>query len=304
MIRNSVSAIPAAPFRSARMHRIMALALGLVLLPQVTLAGASRIVAAGGVVSEIVHALGRTDLLAGVDTTSLYPVDLLKSKPNVGYVRALSAEGVLSLKPDLVLAVEAAGPPDALKLIAAAGIRIATIPEDLTEAGVTRRIRAVGAAIDEGAAAEALAREVETRFAALGKARAALGPKKRVLFVLSLQNGRVMVGGRDTSADAIIALAGGINAADRVAGFKPLSDEGLIAAAPDVVVMMKRGPVSAEPEEVFTLPAFSALPAAKTRALVVVDGLYLLGFGPRTPDAAQDLMAAIYRPAGTTGQKP
>jgi iron complex transport system substrate-binding protein len=303
MIRNSISAIPAAPFRLAR-PAAAALALGLAVLPQVAMAGASRIVAAGGVVSEIVHALGRTELLAGVDTTSLYPADLLKSKPNVGYVRALSAEGVLSLKPDLLLAVEAAGPPDALKLIAAAGIRIATIPEDLTETGVARRIRAVGAAIEEGPAAETLARDVETRFAALQSARTALGPKKRVLFVLSLQNGRVMVGGRDTSADAIITLAGGINAAGNVAGFKPLSDEGLIVAAPDVIVMMKRGPDSAKPDEVFTLPAFSAVPAAKTRALVVMDGLYLLGFGPRTPDAARDLMTAIYNPGGAAGPKP
>ena len=100
--------------------------------------------------------------------------------------------------------------------------------------------------------------------------------------------------GRGSSADAIIAEAGAVNAASAVDGFKPVTDEGIIAAAPDVVLMMARGNHAANPAEVFALPAFSATPAATQKALVTMDGLYLLGFGPRTPQAARDLMAAVY----------
>ncbi|MGQ3357118.1 MAG: heme/hemin ABC transporter substrate-binding protein [Phreatobacter sp.] len=253
-----------------------------------------RIVAAGGVITEILYALGRQDLLVGVDSTSLFPAEAMREKASVGYVRALSAEGVLSLRPTDLLAVEGAGPPDTVKLIAEAGVRVERISEDTSEAGVAARIRAIGRFADAADRAEALAGKVEAGFAALKQQRDALAARKRVLFVLSLQNGRVMVGGARSSADAIIRLAGAVNAADTVEGYKPLTDEGLIAAAPDVVLMMKHNEHAASPEQVFGQPALSATPAARTRSLVAMDGLYLLGFGPRTPDAARDLMAAVY----------
>ncbi len=154
-----------------------------------------RVVAAGGVITEIVYALGRQDLLVGVDTTSQFPAAALKDKAQVGYVRALSPEGVLSLRPTDLLAVEGAGPPDALKLIAEAGVRVERVAEDTSEGGVTTRIRTIGRFVGAEAEANALAGQVESRFAALKARRDALAARKRVLFVLSLQNGRVMVGG-------------------------------------------------------------------------------------------------------------
>lgn len=252
-----------------------------------------RIVAAGGVVTEILYAIGQEGLLVGVDATSLHPPQAMRDKPNVGYFRALSVEGVLSLRPTHVLATEGAGPPDALKLIAEAGVRVERLPEDLTPKGVTDRIRRIGAFAGAQDRAEALAAEVEGRFAALARQPAA-APRKRVLFVLSLQNGRALVGGRKTAADAMIALAGATNAAEAVEGYKPLTDEGIISAAPDAILMMSHTNHAAAADEVFSRAAFAATPAARTRALVVMDGLYLLGFGPRTPDAARDLMTAVY----------
>lgn len=263
---------------------------------------AQRLVAAGGVITEILYALGRESLIVGVDTTSLHPPQAMREKANVGYVRALSAEGVLSLRPTAVIAVEGAGPPDTLKLIAEAGVRVERLSEDTSETGVVGRIRTIGRLVDAEASAEELAAGVESRFAVLKREREALPARKRVLFVLSLQNGRATVGGRGSSADAIIAHAGAINAAGAVEGYKPLTDEGIIAAAPDVILMMKRGDHAAAPGEVFALPAFSATPAAARQALVTMDGLYLLGFGPRTPEAARDLMAAIYGSAAGSGR--
>ena len=257
-----------------------------------------RIVAAGGVITEILYALGRQDLIVGVDTTSLHPAEALREKPNVGYVRALSAEGVLSLKPTAMLAIEGAGPPDTVKLIAEAGVKVERISEDLSELGVVGRIRLIGRLAGAEAKAEELASAVERDFAALRREREGLTQKKRVLFVLSLQNGRVIVGGRNSGAGAIIDYAGAVNAAEAVEGYKPVTDEGIIQAAPDVVLMMTRGNHASAPAEVFSLAAFSATPAAKTQSLVAMDGLYLLGFGPRTPKAAHDLMAAVYGPRG------
>ncbi|MGU9982271.1 hemin ABC transporter substrate-binding protein [Phreatobacter sp. HK31-P] len=255
-----------------------------------------RIVAAGGVITEILYALGQQDLLVGVDTTSLHPPAAMQEKANVGYVRALSAEGVLSLKPTDLLAVEGAGPPDTIKLIAEAGVRVQRVSEDTSETGVVTRIRAIGGFAGATARAESLAARLEADFATLGRQRETIARRKRVLFVLSLQNGRVMVGGAKSSADSIIQLAGAVNAVSAVEGYKPLTDEGLIAAAPDVVLMMNHNSHAASPDQVFAQPALSATPAARRRALIAMDALYLLGFGPRTPDAARELMAAVYGP--------
>lgn len=254
-----------------------------------------RVVAAGGAITEIAYALGAADRLVGVDATSLFPAEALATKPNVGYFRALSAEGILALKPDLVLAVEGAGPPDVLRLVAEAAIPIRKVSNDHSEAGVAARIREIGAALDERERAERLVRQVEANFTRLAAERGAVAAPARVMFVLSMQNGRVMVGGRNTAADAVIRLAGGVNAAGAVEGYKPISDEGIVAARPDIVVTMQQGDLAITPEALFGHPAFALVPAARQRALVTMDGLYLLAFGPRTPDAARDLMSAIAR---------
>ncbi len=286
------------PSRLLSRRSLLAATAALPLAPGAPRAAERRMVAAGGVITEIVYALGRQDLLVGVDTTSLFPAAALKDKAQVGYVRALSPEGVLSLRPTDLLAVEGAGPPDALKVIAEAGVRVERVGEDTSEAGVAGRIRAIGRFVGAEGEANTLAARVEEGFAGLKRRREAVAARKRVLFVLSLQNGRVMVGGAKSSADAIIRYAGAVNAADSVEGFKPLTDEGLIAAAPDAILMMSHNDHAASPDQVFGIPSLSATPAAKTRSLIAMDGLYLLGFGPRTPDAAGDLMTALYGKAG------
>jgi iron complex transport system substrate-binding protein len=252
-----------------------------------------RIVSIGGAVTEILYRLGHESEIVGVDTTSQYPAEALTTKPNVGYVRALGAEGILSLDPTLVIATEGAGPPDALRLVEQAGVPVIRVGDEPNQAGILRRIREIARAVEEGERGEALAREVEGGFARLAENRARVAQPVRALFVLSLQNGRPLVGGRGTTADAMLALAGAVNAASTLEGWKPLSDEGVIAAAPEAIVMMNRGP-GGDAQDPFALPAFSATPAGGAHRLVVMDGLYLLGFGPRAPLAAQDLMVALH----------
>lgn len=305
MSGTSTPAIPASRRQPSR--RLLAAALGLALLgaggfglPAISAAPAlaqslDRIVVAGGVITEVLYALGLQDRIAGVDTTSQFPPEALKDKPNVGYVRALSAEGVLSLKPTLIMLIDGAGPPDAVSLLNESGVKIAHIPDGLTPEGVSSKIAAIGAAAGAAEPAARLSAQTTARFEELAGLRAKLPAKKRVLFVLSLQNGRALVGGRNSSADAIITLAGGINVADAIEGYKPMTEEAIAAAAPDMILMMRNSSAhNTTPDQLFAMPAFAQTPAAATQRLVHMDGLYLLGFGPRTPMAARDLMAAIY----------
>jgi iron complex transport system substrate-binding protein len=264
----------------------------------------ARIVAVGGAITEIVYALGLQSRLVGVDTTSLYPPEALKEKPNVGYMRALSAEGILSLDPGLVLAEAGAGPPAVLKQMEDAGVRLVTIPEAPTPEGVIDKIKAVGRLLGAAMAAERLAADVERRFAAVTVARRAVTKPVRAIFVLTLQGGRPLVAGTGTAADGIIRLAGGTNAGADFQGYKPMTDEAIIAAAPDIVVMMANAGALPKPEKVFALPALEATPAGAGHRLIRADGLWLLGFGPRTPEAAGFLFKAFYpdlpAPAGLT----
>ena len=116
-----------------------------------------------------------------------------------------------------------------------------------------------------------------------------------MLFILSLQGGRVLAGGRDTQAQGIIEMAGGINAVDAFTGYKQMTDEAVTEAAPDVILMMDRGGDHAVEDDVLLqMPAIRTTPAARAEAVIRMPGLYLLGFGPRTAAAARDLNAAIY----------
>jgi iron complex transport system substrate-binding protein len=260
-------------------------------------AGEERIVALGGAVTEILYALGAQDRVVAVDTTSLHPPEAMREKPNVGYVRALSAEGILSMRPTLVVAVDGAGPPDALRLVEGAGVRLARVPDEPTPEGVARKIEIVGELVGSGERATRLAAEVRAGFARLDVERTKVGRPVRALFVLAVQNGRVLVGGRNTTADSMLRLAGAENAGAGIDGFKPMTDEALTAAAPDVVVMMRGGGAGhAGADTLFTLPGLAASPAASAGRLVTFDGLYLLGFGPRAPEAAGELMRAFYPP--------
>jgi iron complex transport system substrate-binding protein len=252
----------------------------------------AKIVAIGGSVTEIVYALGEQDRLAARDSTSTYPPDALKL-PDVGYMRQLSPEGVLSVNPDGILALEGSGPREAVEVLKKAGVPFVEVPESFDHAGILEKIRVVGHALDADAKAEALASQVDARLKEAEKQADAAGPPKRVLFILSLQGGRILASGSGTAADGIIRLAGGVNAVEGYSGYKQLSDEAVIAARPDVVLMMDRGGAPGGEADPFANPAIAATPAGAAKKLVRMDGTYLLGFGPRTADAIADLAGAL-----------
>ncbi|WP_343504973.1 heme/hemin ABC transporter substrate-binding protein [Alloyangia pacifica] len=255
-----------------------------------------RIVSIGGSVTEIVYALGEEDRLVARDTTSTYPPEVT-ALPDIGYIRQLSPEGVLSVNPTLVLTEEGAGPPEAVELLKEVSIEFVEIPEGYDRAAVLAKIRRVSETLGVPEKGEELASDVA---AALDEASRIVGeatsdmPPRRVLFVLSMQGGRIMAGGTNTAADGIIRLAGGVNAVAGFDGYKPLSDEAIIEAAPDVILMMARGSdLAISDEALFSHPAIAPTPAGETRAVLRMDGMKLLGFGPRTAEAATELAHAL-----------
>jgi iron complex transport system substrate-binding protein len=279
-----------------RLHSTLGL-VGALILSATPAAAAdiSRIVSIGGAVTEILYALQLDKNIVGVDTTSLYPQRAQSEKPSVGYMRQLSAEGVLGLRPSLVIATEGSGPKETMAVLEAAKVPEVIVPDHFTPDGIIEKIRIISEATGTTGRSQCVIDGVKADLAALETLRAGIRQPKRVMFVLSLVGGRALVGGRKTAADGIIAMAGAENAVTDYEGYKPITDEAVIAARPDVILAMARaGPNQLDANSLFALSAFGATPAAAGKNFTAMDGLYLLGFGPRGARAARDLAIALY----------
>ncbi|MGO1120755.1 heme/hemin ABC transporter substrate-binding protein [Rhodovibrionaceae bacterium A322] len=254
-----------------------------------------RIVSAGGDITEIIYALGAGDRVIGVDSTSNYPASA-KDKEQIGYVRRISSEGILSLQPDLVLGAYDTGPQASVDQLRAAGVAVELAPEAESPDGVLEKIRFVGKAIGETDKAEALALKVESDLARELKKVAGMESNPRVIFIFSVGNGGPVAAGDNNVAQRIIELSGGVNAVTGFNGFKPLSREAILEAQPDVLLMMESAAGRyGGTQKVLSLPEFALTPAGQNKRAIEMDGMKLLGFGPRLPEAVAELSAGLQK---------
>lgn len=254
-----------------------------------------RIVSVGSSITEIIYALGAEKLLVGVDTTSLFP-EAARRLPQVGYMRALSAEGVLSLKPTLVIATTAAGPMTTLDQLKGTGVEVLILPDHYDYDSVILKIEAVGKVTGKVAEAQAMIAQGRAEMANLKARLATMSTKPpRVLFLLSMGGGAPQAAGANTAADGIIRLAGGVNAVEGYNGYRPLTPESVIASRADFVLVTRQSVEAIGGiEKILAQPALSQTPAGKAGRVLQFDALLLLGFGPRTPEAATQLAAALH----------
>jgi iron complex transport system substrate-binding protein len=257
---------------------------------------ARRIVSIGGGLTEIIYALGAHNELVGVDTTSLYP-EAATRLPSVGYARTLSSEGILALAPNHVLATEDAGPPAVLRQINAAGVPVTVLAANDKFEGVLERITRIGALIERQSQASQL---IEKMKADWQKVRepilARTTPMPRVLFVLSHSPGQIMVGGKGSSAEAMMHYVGAHNAIQGFDGFKPLTPEAVIAAQPEVVLFTDQGlGIVGGIDGALKLPGLAQTPAGQKRRIASLEAMFMLGFGPRLPQAVAALDNALVK---------
>ncbi len=256
---------------------------------EVTINDTSRIVTVGGTVTEITFALGAGGQVVAVDTSSTYPPEATQL-PKVGYQRQLAAEGVLALGPSLILTSTEAGPPEAIEQLQAAGVPVLIVPLEYTVDGTKRAIRMLAEALRRVERGNELIAQLDRDLAAAAQVAATLNPRPRVLFLYARGPNTVNAAGAKTSADEIIRLAGGQNAITDFEGFKPLTAEAAAAAAPDVLLLFESGLESLGGKEgLLRVPGVAQTPAGQNGRIIAMDGLYLLGFGPRLGAAARDL---------------
>jgi iron complex transport system substrate-binding protein len=186
-------------------------------------ADTSRLVSIGGSLTEIIYALGEEKRLVARDQTATYPSSAL-ALADVGYMRALAPEGVLSVTPTALLVIEGSGPPETLDVLSHAGVPYQTVPEGYSRQGILAKVRAVGQALGVPAKSEALATQLDAALKAVEARTAAIPERKTVLFILSTQGGKIQASGTDTAANGIIELAGALNAITDYSGYKALTE--------------------------------------------------------------------------------
>lgn len=249
---------------------------------------ARRLVSLSGALTEIVYLLNAQNLLVGTDTTSLYP-EAAQKTAKVGYVRQLSAEGLLSLRPDAVIGTSDAGPPVVLDQIRQAGVRVALVKAQHNWAEVQEKIKVVGRETGRMADADKLLAQLDGQWNSIQAQVAKAQRKPRVLFVMS-HSGSPQVAGKGTAANALMQYAGCINAIDQFDGYKPLTAEAMASAAPEVIINTTQGIEALGGEAAFwKRPELALTPAFAKKALVTLEASHLLGFGPRLPTAVQAL---------------
>ena len=250
--------------------------------------GGRRLVSLGGALTEVVYLLQAQNQLVGTDTTSLYP-EAARRTAKVGYVRQLSAEGLLSLRPDAIVGTSEAGPPVVLEQIRQAGVRVALVPSSHNWAEVQEKVAVVGRETGRPEQARALMAQLDAQWTGVQAQVAQATRKPRVLFILA-HSGSPMVAGRGTAANALIAFAGAVNAIDQFEGYRPLTAEALASAAPEVIINTTQGIEAMGGEAAFwKRPELALTPAFAKKALVTLEASHLLGFGPRLPSAVQAL---------------
>ena len=267
-------------------------------------ADAARVAVAGGSLVEILYALGEQDHIVAVDRTSNYP-EAAKNLPQIGYVRNISAEGLLSLEPTFVLGEHDTGPPEVVEQLARLGVDMLLVPEQFSVAGIRAKIRCVAAAMGADAAGEALAASLLAGVVGLSEDAPGEGaaPRPRGVVLLGLREGAPIAAGFNTSGQGLLSMAGAVNLMD-FEGWKPVSVEVMAAAGPEFIVIPNRGvQMAGGLQALLEHPALRLTPAARERRVIAMDGMAMLGFGPRTVRAAAELRARLrtdhLRPEGT-----
>ncbi|MEZ7006168.1 hemin ABC transporter substrate-binding protein [Streptomyces sp. AD55] len=268
---------------------------------RVTVERAERIVPLSGSLSEIVFTLGLGDRVVARDVSATF--DQAAGLPVVTRGHDVSAESVLSLRPDLVVAETTTGPQEAVDQIRAAGVPVLFVKAATGLADVGPRIRTVADALGVPDAGRELTRRSEERIEAVRDNVPAVAERPRVAFLYLRGSASVyLLGGKDSGAVSLIEAAGGIDAGASSGldkDFTALTSEALAKAAPDAILVMSKGLASVGGVDgLAEIPGIAQTPAGMDRRIVSVEDGVLLNYGPRTDQVLRSVVEQLYAEGG------
>lgn len=240
-----------------------------------------RIISIGPDITEIIYQLGAGDELVGRDMRSIYPPQAA-NLADVGYMRTLNAEGLLSLYPDKIIASQLAAPSVVFEQIESMGIPVIFISGEPSINGMINRIQQVAKAVERESQGGELVKQMQATLAQIPSTKLPLN----VMFIRSFNNNNILAAGKETLIDYVFQITGVNNALADMNRYQTLSGEGLILAKPDLIVTTKTAMRYFQNEEDFwLLDNVINTPAGKNRQLLVMDDMALLSFGLQTPQA-------------------
>ena len=248
----------------------------------------SRIAVAGGSITEVLYFIEAQDRIVAVDTTSTFPKEA-QAFPSVGYVRGLSTEGLLSLRPSLVIGEEDMGPPEVVKQIDMAGVPVIKIPETPTSEGILQKIRCVAKILDMSSKAESLiAEKLSPMVAQLNQVRSGASSSPAAALILDAHSGSLMSAGNTTSGHGFLEMTGAENVFADFSGWKPVTSEAILSSNPDFIVVSLLSAESRQP------PVIPLQGSRIDSQVIAMDATAILGFGPRTIQAALELAQTFH----------
>ncbi len=254
----------------------------------------SNVVVAGGSITETIYYLGHQSKISAVDRTSRYPIEA-KKLPSIGYVRNLSVEGVLSLNPSIVIGENDMGPPTVVDKIISMGIDLRIIPEIQTAEGIYKKVKCINSIFPKSKYSQKNIQSLKESIKSLQilRNKNKSNPKK-VMVILSIFGSSPIVAGKDTSGNSFIEILNLTNIANNFSGWKAVGIEHITKMNPDVILITKRGSRGYDnPQKLANSQMFKYTNAAKKKKFFILDGLAMLGFGPRTLTLAIDTINLI-----------
>lgn len=252
-----------------------------------------RIVIAGGSLTEIVFALGAGDEVVGVDKTSSYP-EKVKQLPQIGYWKLLNIEGVLSLKPTLFITLNDVEPDNVIEKVSESKVDVLALQRvpgtiELLYENITK----IASKLNKQKEGELLINRIKTNLADI-QTKIATHPQKTKVLSLMSMGGTNSVAGKNTTIDALIAIAGGENLAKHNS-FKSYTAESIIAINPEVIILNKYSiDQLGGLDKINTIPGITETSAFKNNRITIIDDSYLFGIGPRVDEAAKLLFQSFY----------
>lgn len=256
-----------------------------------------RIITIGGTITEIVCALEHCDEIVAVDATSNFP-EQVKELPDLGFYARLSAEGLIAQRPDLILAIDQAGPAATIQQIQRSGIPVEIIPDRPDVDTAINRIERIGTILGSQDKAGELVRTVRQDLLQLQHQIANKEIEPSVLFIYAQGANTLLVAGKETPADAMIKMAGGRNAIgeDGFSGFRPLTPEAVVSANPDTIVMLEESIHSLGGySQLHRIPGLALTDAYRNKNIIIMEDLYFIGFGPRMGKAVLEFAEKLHR---------
>lgn len=252
-----------------------------------------RIVVAGGSLTEIVFAIGAGDEVVGVDKTSNYP-EKVKQLPQIGYWKLLNIEGILSLKPSLFITLNDAEPDNVISQVKQANVDVLAlqrVPGTLEL--LYDNIDKISAKLNKPNEGKQLITRLQQNLSQIQNNIAKQPKKTKVLFLMSM-GGTNAVAGKNTTADALINIAGGENLATHNS-YKSYTPESLIAMNPEVILLSTHSVNEmGGMDKLNTIPGITETAAFKNHRIVTIDDSYLFGIGPRVDEVVKVLYQAFY----------